>query len=144
METTYVELLRSAGLRVTRPRLSVLEALQDRPHASTGDVLVNVRGALPAVSHQAVYDCLGALTDAGLIRRIQPAGSTARYELRVADNHHHQVCRTCGSVTDVDCAAGAAPCLEPTTDEPGSHGFAVDEAEVIYWGTCAECARPGR
>lgn len=140
METTYAELLRAKGLRVTRPRISVLQALQARPHAVTGDVLSSVRSALPTVSHQAVYDCLSALTDAGLVRRIQPAGSTARYELRVADNHHHLVCRACGSVTDVDCAAGAAPCLEPATDTPDTHGFAVDEAEVIYWGTCADCA----
>lgn len=142
MEATYVDLLRSAGLRVTRPRLSVLEALSASPHAATTDVLASVRASLPTVSHQAVYDCLGALTEAGLVRRIQPAGSTARYELRVADNHHHLVCRSCGAVADVDCATGAAPCLEPSHHAAEAQGFSVDEAEVIYWGTCADCTQP--
>lgn len=134
----FEQALRNAGLRVTRPRLAVLDALRERPHAETGAVLDGVRALLPSVSHQAVYDCLGALTDAGLLRRIQPAGSVARYELRVGDNHHHLVCRACGSVTDIDCAVGYAPCL--TADEAESYGFEVDEAEVIYWGRCPPCA----
>lgn len=141
METTPEERLRGAGMRVTRPRVAVLDAVHAHPHADTGTVLSSVRSALPTVSHQAVYDCLGALTDAGLVRRIQPAGSVARYELRVGDNHHHLVCRTCGSVTDVDCAVGGAPCLTPAGDEHLPHGFVVDEAEVIYWGLCAACAQ---
>lgn len=141
METTPEERLRGAGMRVTRPRVAVLDAVHAHPHADTGTVLSSVRSALPTVSHQAVYDCLGALTDAGLVRRIQPAGSVARYELRVGDNHHHLVCRTCGSVTDVDCAVGGAPCLTPAGDEHLTHGFVVDEAEVIYWGLCAACAQ---
>jgi Fe2+ or Zn2+ uptake regulation protein len=136
-DTDFEQALRSVGLRVTRPRLAVLDALRERPHAETGAVLDGVRAILPHVSHQAVYDCLGALTDAGLLRRIQPAGSVARYELRVGDNHHHLVCRACGGVTDIDCAVGYAPCL--TADEAESHGFEVDEAEVIYWGLCATC-----
>ncbi|UAL29688.1 transcriptional repressor [Nocardioides rotundus] len=141
METTPEERLRGAGMRVTRPRVAVLDAVHAHPHADTGTVLSSVRSALPTVSHQAVYDCLGALTDAGLVRRIQPAGSVARYELRVGDNHHHLVCRACGSVTDVDCAVGGAPCLTPAGDEHLTHGFVVDEAEVIYWGLCAACAQ---
>ncbi|WP_174524606.1 Fur family transcriptional regulator [Nocardioides jensenii] len=128
--------LRSSGLRVTKPRLAVLDAVHAHPHADTAAVLAGVRLALPNVSHQAVYDCLSALTEAGLLRRIQPAGSVARYELRVGDNHHHVVCRTCGEVADVDCSVGAAPCLTPTTD----HGFVIDEAEVVYWGTCPTCS----
>lgn len=141
METTPEERLRGAGMRVTRPRVAVLDAVHAHPHADTGTVLSSVRSALPTVSHQAVYDCLGALTDAGLVRRIQPAGSVARYELRVGDNHHHLVCRACGSLTDVDCAVGGAPCLTPAGDEHLTHGFVVDEAEVIYWGLCAACAQ---
>ena len=136
-DTDSEQALRRAGLRVTRPRVAVLDALRERPHAETGAVLDGVRAILPSVSHQAVYDCLGALTDAGLLRRIQPAGSVARYELRVGDNHHHLVCRACGGVTDIDCAVGYAPCL--TADEAESYGFEVDEAEVIYWGLCATC-----
>jgi Fur family ferric uptake transcriptional regulator len=132
--------LRAAGLRVTRPRLAVLGAVRDRPHADTGSVIEGVRAHAPGVSHQAVYDCLGALTDAGLLRRIQPAGSVARYELRVGDNHHHLVCRSCGDVTDVDCAVGAAPCLAAPLGAAAGGGFVVDEAEVIYWGRCARCA----
>jgi Fe2+ or Zn2+ uptake regulation protein len=132
----FERLLRSADLRVTRPRLAVLRAVRRHPHADTGSVLAAVRTEEPTVSHQAVYDVLGALSDSGLVRRIQPAGSVARYELRVGDNHHHVVCRSCGAVADVDCAVGAAPCLTPHQD----HGFTIDEAEVTYWGTCAECA----
>ncbi|KQZ68980.1 Fur family transcriptional regulator [Nocardioides sp. Root151] len=128
--------MRSSGLRVTKPRLAVLDAIGSRPHADTNGVLAAVRVELPAVSHQAVYDCLNALTDAGMLRRIQPAGSVARYELRVGDNHHHVVCRTCGAVADVDCSVGDAPCL--TASE--HHGFEIDEAEVVYWGTCPDCS----
>jgi len=138
-ETTDAEfehLLRGADLRVTRPRLAVLRAVRRQPHADTGSVLTAVRAEEPTVSHQAVYDVLGALTDAGLVRRIQPAGSVARYELRVGDNHHHVVCRSCGAVADVDCAVGHTPCLTASD----SHGFVVDEAEVTYWGTCSACS----
>jgi Fur family ferric uptake transcriptional regulator len=113
----------------------VLRAVRRFPHADTGHLLAAVRAEEPTVSHQAVYDVLGALTDTGLIRRIQPAGSTARYELRVGDNHHHVVCRWCGSVADVDCAVGHTPCLTASED----HGFVIDEAEVTYWGTCPDC-----
>ena len=132
------QLLRGAHLRVTRPRLAVLHALRESPHADTGTVLDAVRGRHTTVSHQAVYDCLHALTDAGLVRRIQPTGSVARYELSVGDNHHHAVCRVCGSITDVACATGRAPCLHAADPQ----GFAVDEAEVIYWGRCPSCQEP--
>ncbi|MCW2616383.1 MAG: transcriptional repressor [Frankiales bacterium] len=128
-------LLRDVGLRVTRPRLAVLAAVHDRPHADTETVLTGVRAELGAVSHQAVYDVLRALTDAGLVRRIQPAGSVARYEARVGDNHHHVVCRSCGSIADVDCAVGDTPCLTASED----NGFSIDEAEVVYWGRCSTC-----
>jgi Fe2+ or Zn2+ uptake regulation protein len=128
--------LRSASLRVTRPRLAVLTALRDHPHVDTDAVIGHVRADLGAVSHQAVYDVLRALTDAGLVRRIQPAGAIARYETRVDDNHHHVVCRSCGAIADVDCAVGHTPCLTASDD----HGFVVDEAEVVYWGTCPDCA----
>ena len=127
--------LREAGLRVTRPRLAVLDAVGEIPHADTESVIAAVRRDLPAVSHQAIYDSLSALAGAGLVRRIQPLGSVARYESRVGDNHHHVVCRTCGAIADVDCAVGDAPCL--TASEAG--GFTIDEAEVIYWGTCPAC-----
>ena len=127
--------LRGAHLRVTRPRMAVLNALQESPHADTATVIEMVRARHTAVSHQAVYDCLGALTDAGLVRRIQPTGSVARYELQGGDNHHHAVCRGCGSITDVDCAVGKAPCLHASRP----HGFTVDEAEVIFWGLCPTC-----
>ena len=102
----------------------------------TDTVIALVRADHPMVSHQAVYDVLRALTDTGLVRRIQPAGATARYEMRVRDNHHHVVCRSCGAIADVDCAVGHAPCLTASTD----HGFVVDEAEVVYWGTCPDCS----
>ncbi|MGG5257410.1 Fur family transcriptional regulator [Phycicoccus avicenniae] len=129
-------LLREAGLRVTRPRLEVLAAVHAHPHADTGTLLRAVRDALPSVSHQAVYDSLHTLTGAGLVRAIQPAGSATRYEGRVGDNHHHVVCRGCGAVADVDCAVGDTPCLHPSAD----HGFVLDEAEVVYWGRCPQCA----
>ena len=128
-------LLRDAGLRVTRPRLAVLRAAHDHPHADTDTVIRAVRADIGEVSHQAVYDVLRALTAAGLLRRIQPSDSVARYESRVADNHHHVVCRSCGEIADVDCAAGDTPCLTASDD----HGYAIDEAEVIYWGSCPEC-----
>ena len=129
-------LLRDAALRVTRPRLAVLAAVRGRPHADTDSIICAVREQLGAVSHQAVYDVLRALTDAGLLRRIQPAGSVARYEARVGDNHHHVVCRSCGTVADVDCATGEVPCLTASDD----NGFAIEEAEVVYWGRCSRCA----
>jgi Fe2+ or Zn2+ uptake regulation protein len=127
--------LRGASLRVTRPRIAVLGALQQHPHADTATIIGQVRGELGEVSSQAVYDVLHAFTEAGLVRRIQPTGSTARYETRVGDNHHHVVCRSCGAMADVDCAHGEAPCLTAAND----HGFVIDEAEVIYWGTCPDC-----
>ncbi|MDO9410018.1 Fur family transcriptional regulator [Patulibacter sp.] len=129
------DLLRGASLRVTRPRVAVLAAVHDRPHADTHTLVDAVRADHGAVSQQAVYDVLDALTNAGLVRRIQPRGSVARYESRVADNHHHVVCRSCGTIADVDCVVGAAPCLHPEQD----HGFVIDEAEVVYWGTCPTC-----
>jgi Fur family ferric uptake transcriptional regulator len=128
--------LRAASLRVTRPRLAVLAALRDHPHIDTEAVITLARAELPAVSHQAVYDVLRVLTEADLVRRIQPAGATARYETRVGDNHHHVVCRSCGAIADVECAVGHAPCLTASDDQ----GFVVDEAEVVYWGTCPACA----
>ena len=129
-------LLRGASLRVTRPRVGVLGAVHEHPHADTNSLIESVRAELGDVSQQAVYDVLQALTDAGLIRRIHPRGSVARYESRVGDNHHHVVCRACGAIADVDCATGAAPCLTPADH----HGFAIDEAEVIYWGMCPGCS----
>lgn len=128
-------LLRSRGLRVTRPRLAVLEVLSEGGHLEVDDIATKVRGRLESVSTQAVYDVLGALSRAGLARRIEPAGSPARYESRVNDNHHHVVCRGCGEVADVDCAVGEAPCLEPSS----SSGFVIDEAEVTFWGLCPSC-----
>ena len=133
-------MLRGVSLRVTRPRLAVLAAVHQRPHADTDSVIAAVRADLGEVSHQAVYDVLRALTAAGLVRRIQPSGSVARYEARVGDNHHHLVCRTCGAITDVDCAVGHAPCLT-ASDEAG---FEIDEAEVIWWGRCPTCAAAAR
>jgi Fur family ferric uptake transcriptional regulator len=130
--------LREAGLRVTRPRLAVLDAVNARPHADTDAVIEAVRADIGVVSHQAVYDVLRALTDVGLLRRIQPTGSVARYEARVGDNHHHVVCRSCGAVADVDCAVGEAPCLVASDDS----GFVIDEAEVTYWGSCPDCTSP--
>jgi len=120
---------------VTRPRVAVLDAVHTLPHSDTETVFAAVRAALPEVSRQAVYDVLAALTDAGLLRRIQPSGSVARYESRVSDNHHHIVCRGCGTIADVDCAVGEAPCLSAADD----HGYVLDEAEVIYWGLCPGC-----
>jgi Fur family ferric uptake transcriptional regulator len=130
------DLIRGAGLRVTRPRVAVLSALAERPHADADTVASAARAGLGSVSTQAVYDVLHAFTAAGLVRRIEPAGSPARFEVRVGDNHHHVVCRGCGAIEDVDCAVGARPCLD--TEDTG-HGFVIDEAEVTYWGTCPAC-----
>ncbi|HEX6969797.1 MAG TPA: Fur family transcriptional regulator [Micromonosporaceae bacterium] len=129
------ELLRSKGLRVTRPRLAVLEVLACGGHPDVDEITRQVRQRIDSVSTQAVYDVLGALCRAGLARRIEPAGSPARYEARAGDNHHHIVCRGCGHVADVDCAVGSAPCLDPND----THGFEVDEAEVTFWGLCPTC-----
>lgn len=131
----YAELLRHASLRVTRPRLAVLDAVHGHAHADTETLIGAVRLSTD-ISHQAVYDVLRVLTDAGLVRRIQPAGSVARYESRVGDNHHHVVCRSCGDIADVDCATGETPCLTASDD----HGFRIEEAEVVYWGWCPTCA----
>ncbi|QJY46822.1 Fur family transcriptional regulator [Pseudonocardia broussonetiae] len=128
--------LRAAALRVTRQRVAVLSAVHDHPHADTDSIIGVVREQHGEVSHQAVYDVLRVLTDAGIVRRIQPRGSLARYESRVDDNHHHVVCRSCGVIADVDCAAGATPCLTASDD----HGFEIDEAEVVYWGLCPGCS----
>lgn len=136
MTSDFEAQLRAASLRVTRPRLAVLAALRDHPHVDTETVISLVRVEHPKVSHQAVYDVLRALTDAGLVRRIQPAGATARYESRVGDNHHHVVCRSCGAIADVDCTVGHSPCLTASDDR----GYAVDEAEVVFWGTCPDCS----
>ncbi|PPK92073.1 Fur family ferric uptake transcriptional regulator [Kineococcus xinjiangensis] len=138
MHLPAAERIRARGLRATRPRVAVLDVLDaatDDRHLAVADVCARVRADLGAVSTQAVYDCLEALTSAGLARRIEPAGHPARYESRVGDNHHHLVCRGCGRTVDVDCAIGAAPCLEPSS----SQGFVVDEAEVTFWGRCPSC-----
>ena len=129
------QLLRDHGLPVTAQRLAVMRAVSEQPHGTADVITESVKGHLGTVSRQAVYDSLGLLSEAGLIRRIQPAGSPARYEDRVGDNHHHLICRNCGKTVDVDCAVGHAPCLTPSDD----HGFVVDEAEVIYWGICPNC-----
>lgn len=129
-------MLRGASLRVTRPRVAVLAAVHEHPHADTNAVIGLARADLGVVSHQAVYDVLRALTSAGLVRCIHPPGSVARYEARVGDNHHHLVCRSCGAIADVDCAVGTAPCLTAADD----HGYALDEAEVIYRGLCPACS----
>ena len=137
--TTSAEaMLRAASLRVTRPRLAVLEAVHEHPHADTETLVRAVGQGADGVSHQAVYDVLRVLTDAGLVRRIHPPGSVARYEGRVGDNHHHVVCRRCGDIADVDCAVGDTPCLTASDD----HGFAIDEAEVVYRGLCPRCQAP--
>jgi Fur family ferric uptake transcriptional regulator len=132
-------LLRQHGLQVTAQRLAVLRGVSDRPHSTADDIYTVVRAGIGAISRQAVYDALSVLTDKGLLRRIQPAGSPARYEDRVGDNHHHLICRTCSRMVDVDCAVGETPCL---TAADGA-GYEVDEAEVIYWGRCPECVAAG-
>ncbi len=136
-ETAELEdVLRESGLRVTRPRVAVLGAVYEHPHADTASIIDAVREDFGEVSHQAVYDGLRILADAGLVRHIQPPGSVARYESRTGDNHHHIVCRSCGAIADVDCAVGDAPCLTASED----HGFTIDEAEVVYRGLCPECS----
>ena len=132
----FQQMLRRAALRVTRPRLAVLVAVNANPHVDTDTIILAVRQVSPEVSRQAVYNSLHTLADAGLLRRIQPAGSVARYESRVGDNHHHMVCRSCSTITDVDCAVGEAPCLTAADDQ----GFSIDEAEVTYWGLCRTCS----
>lgn len=132
-------LLREHGLQVTAQRLAVMRAVSGRPHCTADEVAEGVRAEIGAISRQAVYDALGMLADKGLIRRIQPAGSPARYEDRVGDNHHHLICRACGKTVDVDCAVGETPCLTAAAD----HGYTIDEAEVIYWGTCPDCQAAG-
>jgi Fur family ferric uptake transcriptional regulator len=139
-DADFESMLRGAALRVTRPRVAVLAAVQGHPHADTDSIIDVVRANLGDVSHQAVYDVLRVLTGAGLVRRIQPTGSVARYESRVGDNHHHVVCRSCGAIADVDCAVGTTPCLTASDD----NGFAIDEAEVVYWGLCSACAADDR
>ncbi|KRA29469.1 Fur family transcriptional regulator [Nocardioides sp. Root614] len=136
IQADFQQQLRDVALRVTQPRLAVLQAVHAHPHADTEAVIAASRLLVPDVSHQAVYDSLHTLSEAGLVRRIKPAGSVARYETRTADNHHHVVCRSCGSIADVDCAVGHVPCLTASD----SHGFVIDEAEVIYWGTCPDCS----
>ena len=127
--------LRDAGLRVTAPRVAVLAEMEDGKHVTADQVALAVRGRLGTISTQAVYDVLGALARAGLLRRIEPAGSPARYETRVGDNHHHVVCRACGAIADVDCVVGEPPCLSPAN----AGGFVIDEAEVTFWGLCPDC-----
>jgi Fur family transcriptional regulator, stress-responsive regulator len=129
------ELLRQHGLQVTAQRLAVLRAVAQHPHSTADDIDKAVRREIGAISRQAVYDALGVLTDRGVLRRIQPAGSSARYEDRVGDNHHHLICRTCRTMVDVDCAVGDTPCLTAADDQ----AYEIDEAEVIYWGRCPDC-----
>jgi Fe2+ or Zn2+ uptake regulation protein len=134
-ESIDVRDLRAVGLRVTAPRLAVLAAVREGGHLTVEEIALLGRRRLGAVSTQAVYDVLHALTAAGLIRRIEPAGSPARFESRVGDNHHHLICRACGTMLDVDCAVGHAPCLEPSS----ASGYEIEEAEIIYWGLCPDC-----
>jgi Fur family ferric uptake transcriptional regulator len=134
-ERQLVASLRRAGLRVTAVRLALLEELSSHPHADVDELAAAVEDRLGAVSKQALYDALRALGTAGLVRRIEPAGSPSRFELRVGDNHHHVVCRACGTAADVDCAVGSAPCLDPSQ----THGYVLDEAEVTFWGLCPLC-----
>lgn len=138
-DTDFRTRLRAAGLRVTGPRLAVLDAVTAHPHSDADTVAAAVREKLGSVSMQAIYDVLHACVRSGLLRRIEPAGSAALYEARIGDNHHHLVCRSCGTVVDIDCAVGSAPCLEPGHD----HGFVIDEAEVVFWGLCPNCRRAG-
>lgn len=130
-------ILREHGLQVTAQRIAVLRAVSKRPHCTADEVAEDVRAEIGAISRQAVYDALGLLSEKKIIRRIEPAGSVARYEDRVGDNHHHMICRTCGKTIDIDCAVGAAPCLTASD----ASGFKIDEAEVIYWGTCPDCLK---
>ena len=139
MSEGFEHVLKQHGLQVTAQRLAVMRAVHAQPHATADDVVDQVRGVIGSISRQAVYDTLGVLTDKHLIRRIQPAGSAARYEDRVGDNHHHLICRGCGIMFDVNCAVGVTPCLTAIDD----HGFAIDEAEVVYWGHCPACRTTG-
>jgi Fe2+ or Zn2+ uptake regulation protein len=141
MSVDPAALLRQQGFKVTAQRLAVLRAVSGRPHLTAEDVAEVVRADIGAISHRAVYDAVGVLADIGLLRRIQPSGSAARYEARVGDNHHHLICRACGRMVDVDCAVGVMPCLTAADDA----GYEIDEAEVIYWGRCPSCrqAQPG-
>lgn len=140
MTASPADLLREHGVQVTAQRLAVLRAVSGRPHITADDVFETVTDEIGSISRQAVYDALGILVEKDLIRRIQPAGSAARFEDRTGDNHHHLICRICGRVVDVDCAVGAAPCLAPADDM----GYEIDEAEVVYWGTCPECGVQGQ
>lgn len=135
MDRNLEPLFRQHGLHVTAQRLAVLNAVSARPHATADELAEDVRARIGSISRQAVYDALGVLAEKGLLRRIQPSGSPARYEARVGDNHHHLICRGCGATFDVDCAVGYRPCLTASDD----HGFEIDEAEVIYWGRCPSC-----
>ncbi|MCB0914585.1 MAG: transcriptional repressor [Actinobacteria bacterium] len=135
MPAAPIDLLRAHGLQVTAQRLAVIRAVSEHPHATAEEVAASVRSEIGAISRQSVYDALGVLVERGLVRRIQPIGSAARYEDRVGDNHHHLICRLCGQVVDVDCAVGDAPCLDPIDGQ----GFEIDEAEVAYWGRCPQC-----
>jgi Fe2+ or Zn2+ uptake regulation protein len=130
------ERISTSGLRVTRQRVALLDAISHGEHLDVDTVTGRVREAIGSVSQQAIYDVLAALTGAGLLRRIEPAGAPTLFEIRVSDNHHHMICRECGAIADVDCAVGEAPCLDPSLD----HGFVVDEAEVTWWGLCSSCA----
>jgi Fe2+ or Zn2+ uptake regulation protein len=132
-----IELLRQHGVQVTAQRLAIMRVVAEHPHATADQLGDEVRSQLGAISRQSVYDSLGMLVDKNLVRRIQPAGSPARYETRVDDNHHHLICRSCRTMYDVDCATGEVPCLTASDD----HGFEVDEAEVIYWGRCPTCRK---
>lgn len=138
--TDPVELLRKHGVSITAQRLAVLRAVTRRPHATADTIAEEVRSDIGTISRQAVYDALGMLAEKSIIRRIQPAGSPALYEDRVGDNHHHLICRSCGKTVDVDCAVGEMPCLTAADDS----GYRIDEAEVIYWGTCPDCQAAGR
>ena len=140
MASDPADLLRERGIQVTAQRLAVLRAVSGQPHITADSVSEVVRAEIGAISLQSVYDALGVLVDAGLIRRIQPAGSPARFEDRVGDNHHHLICRVCGRLVDVDCAAGEAPCLTAADDQ----GYEIDEAEVAYWGRCPDCLAQSR
>lgn len=135
MRDDFDQLLRDNGLQVTAQRLAIMRAVSARPHATADELIDDVRAVIGSISRQAVYDTLGVLAEKSLVRRIQPAGSPARYEDRVGDNHHHLICRDCDTMFDIDCAVGEAPCLSADDD----HGFEIDEAEVIYWGRCPSC-----
>lgn len=135
MSDRFPEMLKSRGVQVTAHRLAALRAVASKPHCTAEEVLSMVRAAIGTISHQGAYDALAVLVASGLVRRIEPAGSPARFETRVGDNHHHLICRECGKTEDVDCAKGETPCLSPSSVQ----GYLVDEAEVIYWGRCPAC-----